>query len=331
MKRIFSGVQPTGNLHIGNYIGAVRNWVNLQKEFDECIYCIVDQHAITLPQKPEELSQNICEAAAILIAAGIDYKKNILFPQSAVAGHAQLAWILNCTARMGWLKRMTQFKDKAKKNEENVSVGLFDYPVLMAADILLYNATHVPVGEDQKQHVELTRDIAIKFNNDFGTTLFNVPAPYIPKTGARIMNLKDATKKMSKSEENDGSRINLLDDPDSISNKIKKAKTDPLPLPETIAGLKDRPEAENLLTIYAAVRNKELPEVIPEWAGRNFSELKPKLTDAVIACLSPISSKVKALMKDKDELRKILKDGAQKADIISRERISEIYATIGFI
>ena len=331
MKRVFSGVQPTGNLHIGNYIGAVKNWVSLQNTFDECIYCVVDQHAITVPQDPKTLRNAILEATAILLAAGVDPKKHTLFVQSAVPGHAQLAWVLNCVARMGWLKRMTQFKDKAKKNEENVSVGLFDYPVLMAADIILYNATHVPVGDDQKQHVELARDTAIKFNHDFKVDFFNIPEPYIPQTGARIMSLKDATKKMSKSEPNDASRINLMDDADTILSKIKKAKTDPLPLPETVDAAKERPEAYNLLSIYAAAQNRELVDIIKEWAGRNFSEFKPKLAEVLTETLTPISSKVTSLLKDKAELEKILKIGAEKANAISTEQIRKIYDIVGFI
>ncbi len=330
MKRIFSGVQPTGNLHLGNYLGAIRNWVRLQDEY-ECIFCIVDMHAITLWQEPAELTRNIREVTAGMIAAGVDASKHIVFNQSMVPAHAQLAWIFNCVARMGWLNRMTQFKDKAGKHKENASVGLFAYPNLMSADILTYKATHVPVGEDQKQHLELARDTGQKFNNDFGVDFFPLPEPIIPPEAARIMSLRDGAKKMSKSDESDYSRINMTDDADTIALKIRKAKTDLEPLPGTMEGLEGRPEASNLLGIYAALSDKEKAQVVRQFEGRQFSEFKKELVDLAVAVLGPINTEMKRLMTDPAHIDAILRKGAERADAIAAPIIRDVYDIVGFL
>jgi tryptophanyl-tRNA synthetase len=295
IKKIFSGVQPTGNLHLGNYLGAIKNFVKLQNEKEnECIFCVVDLHAITVKQDPKELKKNIRETAATFIASGIDPSKSIIFNQSMVSAHSEATWILSCVSRIGWLNRMTQFKEKAGKDKEKASIGLYSYPVLMAADILLYDATHVPVGDDQKQHLELCRDIAQKFNNDFDVTNFlKVPEPLIQKKFSRIMSLRDGLKKMSKSDPSDFSRINLTDNRDEILNKIKKAKTDPLPLPSAVKDLNERPEAENLLGIYSSLKNQNLEKSIIEFKGKNFSEFKDKLSETLIETIDPISREIK--------------------------------------
>ena len=329
MERIFSGVQPTGNLHLGNYLGAIRNWVRLQSEFD-CLYCVVDLHAITVPQDPAELRANTREVTAGLLAAGIDPTENIIFNQSRVSGHSELAWIFNCVARMGWLNRMTQFKDKAGKNSENVSVGLFSYPTLMAADILIYLATHVPVGEDQKQHLELTRDIAQKFNSDFNTDIFPIPEPLILGEATRVMSLRDGLKKMSKSDPSDFSRINLTDDKDLLINKIKKAKTDTLPMPSPNEDLKKRPEVQNLLGIYSSISNESIDKIKSEFEGKNFSIFKDKLSELLADKIGPIGKKIKDLLKDEKYLDKILENGAQKADNLASKKINKIKDLIGF-
>ena len=331
-KKIFSGVQPTGNLHLGNYLGAIKNFVELSKEIDtNCIFCVVDLHAITIKQDPKELKHNIRETAATFVASGIDPKKNIIFNQSGVPAHAEGAWILSCIARMGWLNRMTQFKEKAGNDKEKASIGLYSYPVLMAADILLYDSTHVPVGDDQKQHLELCRDIAQKFNNDYKIeNFFIVPEPLIKKEFSRIMSLKDGLKKMSKSEVSDLSRINLTDDKDQIINKIKKAKTDTLPLPSKIEELESRPEAKNLIGIYSSLMNNTLQKTIDEFAGKNFSELKEKLSEIVVNEINPISLKIKELLDDKVFLEKILKDGYEKANEIASKKIKKIHEIVGF-
>ena len=294
-KKIFSGVQPTGNLHLGNYLGAIKNFVELNNEKDnKCIFCVVDLHAITTKQEPKELKKNIRETAATFIASGIDPKKSIIFNQSMVSAHSETAWILSCVSRIGWLNRMTQFKEKAGKDKEKASIGLYSYPVLMAADILLYDATHVPVGNDQKQHLELCRDIAQKFNNDFNAPEFlKPPEPLIQKEFSRIMSLKDGSKKMSKSDPSDLSRINLTDDKDQISNKIKKAKTDPLPIPSESNDLLQRPETANLLSIYSSLKNQNLENSINEFSGKNFSEFKEKLSEILIKKIEPISNEIK--------------------------------------
>jgi len=330
MKRIFSGVQPTGNLHLGNYLGAIRNWVRLQDEY-ECIFCIVDMHAITLWQEPAELTRNIREVTAGMIAAGVDASKHIVFNQSMVPAHAQLAWIFNCVARMGWLNRMTQFKDKAGKHKENASVGLFAYPNLMSADILTYKATHVPVGEDQKQHLELARDTAQKFNNDFGVEFFPLPEPIIPPEAARIMSLRDGAKKMSKSDESDYSRINMTDDADTIALKIRKAKTDLEPLPGALEGLEGRPEASNLLGIYAALSDKDKAQVVSQFEGKQFSEFKKELVDLAVAVLGPINTEMKRLMTDPAHIDAILRSGAERADAIAAPIIKDVYDIVGFL
>ena len=330
MQRIFSGVQPTGNLHLGNYLGAIRNWVRLQNEF-ECIFCIVDMHAITLWQDPKELIHNTREVTAGMIAAGVDASKHIVFNQSMVPAHAQLAWIFNCVARMGWLNRMTQFKDKAGKHKENASVGLFAYPNLMSADILAYRATHVPVGDDQKQHLELARDTAQKFNNDYGVEFFPLPEPLIFGTAARIMSLRDGTKKMSKSDESDYSRIAMQDDADAIALKIRKAKTDLEPLPDGVEGLEGRPEASNLLGIYAALSDQEKAAVITQFAGRQFSDFKKELVDLAVAVLGPINTEMKRLMGDTAHIDAVLRSGAERADAIARPILAEVYDIVGFL
>ncbi|MCP4395044.1 MAG: tryptophan--tRNA ligase [Alphaproteobacteria bacterium] len=329
-KRIFSGVQPTGNLHLGNYLGAIRNWVKLQDEY-ECIFCVVDMHAITLWQDPKELLHNTREVAAGMIASGIDPEKNILFNQSKVSAHAELAWICNCVARMGWLNRMTQFKEKAGKNKEKVSVGLYAYPNLMAADILAYKATHVPVGEDQKQHLELTRDVAQKFNNDFGKEVFPLVEPLIFGEGTRIMSLRDGSKKMSKSDPSDYSRINMTDDADTIAKKIRKAKTDPLPLPENKEGLEERPEAKNLIGIYATLSDKTIEEVLSEIGEKPFSEFKADLTDLAVSLLAPINDEMNRLMNNTDHIDAILAKGGEKATALAAPVIAEVYETVGFL
>lgn len=330
MNRIFSGVQPTGNLHLGNYLGAIRNWVRLQKDF-ECIFCIVDLHAITLWQEPAELRANTREVTAGLLASGLDPKDNIIFNQSQVSAHAELAWICNCVARMGWLNRMTQFKEKAGKHRENASVGLFAYPNLMAADILAYKATHVPVGEDQKQHLELTRDIAQKFNNDYEVDFFPLPEPLIFGTAARVMSLRDGTKKMSKSDASDYSRINMTDDADTIALKIRKAKTDPEPLPGEAEGLANRPEAANLVGIYAALADKEVADVLAEHGGRPFSEFKAALTELAVAVLGPINNDMKRLLADPRHIDDVLRDGAERAAAIAEPVLREVQDIVGFL
>ncbi|RPG13205.1 MAG: tryptophan--tRNA ligase [Pelagibacteraceae bacterium TMED232] len=331
-KKIFSGVQPTGNLHLGNYLGAIKNFVSLSNDNEnECIFCVVDLHAITVSQDPAILRENIRETVATFIASGIDPKKSIIFNQSKVVAHAEAAWILSCTAKMGWLNRMTQFKEKAGKDKEKASVGLYSYPILMAADILLYDSTHVPVGNDQKQHLELCRDIAQKFNNDFKVDdFFKIPEPLIQKEFSRIMSLKDGSKKMSKSDLSDLSRINLTDEKDEILNKIKKAKTDSLPIPTNMKELIDRPEARNLIGIYSSLASMTFEDTIQNFSGKNFSELKENLSQILIDNLSPISNEIKKLLKEKSYLDKILADGCQKADNIASKKIKKIHGIVGF-
>ncbi len=331
-KKIFSGVQPTGNLHLGNYLGAIKNFVKLNNEDqNECIFCIVDLHAITVAQDPKKLKDNIYETAATFIASGIDPKKSIIFNQSSVSAHSETAWILSCVARMGWLNRMTQFKEKAGKDKEKASIGLYSYPVLMAADILLYDTTHVPVGDDQKQHLELCRDIAQKFNNDFNVDeFFKIPEPLIQKKFSRIMSLRDGTKKMSKSELSDLSRINLTDDKDQIINKIKKAKTDTLPLPATSADLEKRPEAKNLMSIYSSITDVNLDDTINKFSGKNFSEFKENLSQVLVDKIIPISNEIKKLLKEKSFLDQILDSGRKKADKIASEKVKKIQEIMGF-
>jgi tryptophanyl-tRNA synthetase len=331
-KKIFSGVQPTGNLHLGNYLGAIKNFVELQDEKEnECIFCVVDLHAITVKQDPKDLKKNIRETTATFIASGINPNNSIIFNQSMVSAHAETAWILCCVSRIGWLNRMTQFKEKAGKDKEKASIGLYSYPVLMAADILLYDATHVPVGDDQKQHLELCRDIAQKFNNDFNATDFlKVPEPLIQKQFSRIMSLKDGMKKMSKSDPSDLSRINLTDEKDQIYNKIKKAKTDTMPMPEDIKGLVERPEAENLLGIYSSLQNQRLESSINDFKGKKFSEFKEKLSEALIEKIQPISNEIKKLLNDEKYLDEILLKGSEKADKIASKKNKEIKKLVGF-
>ena len=331
-KKIFSGVQPTGNLHLGNYLGAIKNFVELNDNVsNECIFCVVDLHAITIKQDPKELKKNIRETVATFIASGIDPKKSIIFNQSSVAAHAEGAWILSCIARMGWLNRMTQFKEKAGKDKEKASVGLYSYPILMAADILLYDATHVPVGDDQKQHLELCRDIAQKFNNDFEAEDFlKVPEPLIQKHFSRIMSLKDGSKKMSKSEPSDLSRINLTDDEAQIINKIKKAKTDPLPMPTDFKQLDGRLEAANLLGIYSSLANVTLERSINKFSGKNFSEFKQELAEILVKNILPISEEIKKLLKDQVYLDSILLDGVEKANKIASKKINNLKEIVGF-
>ena len=328
-KRVFSGVQPTGNLHLGNYLGAIRNFVDLQNKF-ECVYCIVDLHAITNRQDPKELKSNIFETVATFIASGLNSEKNIIFNQASVSAHSELAWIFNCVARIGWMNRMTQFKEKAGINKENASVGLMVYPSLMAADILLYKATHVPVGEDQKQHLELTRDIAKKFNNDFNCgEYFPIVEPLISKEVSRVMSLRDGKKKMSKSEESDQSRINLKDNKDLIDQKIKKAKTDSSAIPSEIYGLKNREEATNLISIYASINNIKIEKVLKEFGGKNFSTLKSKLSESLIEKIYPIGTEIKKLLKDKQFLHTTLEKGAKKASVIAKINLKEVYEILG--
>ena len=330
MDRIFSGIQPTGNLHLGNYLGAMRNWVRLQDSYD-CIYCVVDLHAITMWQDPAELRTNTREVTAAFIAAGIDPKKNIIFNQSRNSDHTELTWVFNCVARLGWLNRMTQFKEKAGKNRENASIGLYDYPVLMAADILAYKATHVPVGDDQKQHLELARDIAQKFNNDFGVDLFPLPEPIILGVASRVMSLRNGTQKMSKSDPSEYSRINLNDGPDDIALKIRKAKTDPEPLPSEVAGLENRPEAGNLVGIYAALGDRQPEEVIGEIGGLSFSQFKEKLTELAVAKLGPIGAEMQRLLAEPDEIDKVLSDGGARARALTAPVLADVFETVGFL
>ncbi|PZR00458.1 MAG: tryptophan--tRNA ligase [Cereibacter sphaeroides] len=329
--RIFSGIQPSGGLTLGNYLGALKRFVEKQDEGIETIYCLVDMHAITVWQDPEKLRQQTREAAAGFIAAGIDPSRSILFNQSQVSAHAELAWIFNCIARIGWMTRMTQFKDKAGKNSENSSLGLLAYPSLMAADILAYKATHVPVGEDQKQHLELTRDIAMKFNHDYGVDFFPITEPVIEGAATRVMSLRDGTKKMSKSDPSDQSRINLTDDADTIAKKFRKAKTDPEPLPDSIAGLKDRPDAKNLVNIYAALADLSPDQVIAQYAGAQFGTFKPALADLAVAKLSPITAEMNRLMKDPTEIDRILGRGAEQADAIAQPILGQVYDIVGMI
>ena len=328
-RRVFSGVQPTGNLHLGNYLGAIKNFVNLQNEF-ECVYCIVDLHAITSRQNPKDLKSNILETLASFIASGLDPEKNIIFNQASVAAHSELAWIFNCVARIGWMNRMTQFKEKAGENKENASVGLLVYPNLMAADILLYKATHVPVGEDQKQHLELTRDIAKKFNNDFSCkNYFPIVEPLIPKEISRVMSLRDGKKKMSKSEDSDQSRINLKDNEELIEQKIKRAKTDTDSIPSEIDGLKNRNEAANLISIYASINGIEVKKVLKEFGGKNFSTFKSNLSESIVEKICPIGKEIQKLLKDKTYLNKILTKGSERAVLIANKNLKEIYEIIG--
>ncbi|WP_458759116.1 tryptophan--tRNA ligase [Afipia sp. TerB] len=343
IERVFSGVQPTGNLHLGNYLGAIVNFVKLQ-DTHSCIYCVVDMHAITMPVSvwggPEELTRCTREVTAAFIAAGIDPKKNIIFNQSQVAGHAELTWVFNCVARIGWMNRMTQFKEKAGKDRENASVGLYDYPVLMASDILVYRATHVPVGEDQKQHLELTRDIAQKFNNDFAESIsargfdenfFPLPEPVITGPATRVMSLRDGTKKMSKSDPSDYSRINLTDDADGIAQKIRKAKTDPEPLPSEVAGLDTRPEADNLVGIYAALAERSKDDVLRDFGGAQFSSFKSALVDLSVEKLGPIGAEMKRLTQDQAYVDSVLIDGAERANAIASETMNAVKDIVGFI
>ena len=331
-KKIFSGVQPTGNLHLGNYLGAIKNFVELNNDKkNKCVFCVVDLHAITISQDPKELKNNIRETVATFIACGIDPKKSIIFNQSQVSAHSEAAWILSCIARMGWLNRMTQFKEKAGKDKEKASIGLYSYPVLMAADILLYDATHVPVGDDQKQHLELCRDIAQKFNNDFKVNdFFKVPEPLIQKQFSRIMSLKDGSKKMSKSELSDLGRINLTDGKDEIINKIKKAKTDPLPMPSSIQQLNERLEVKNLIGIYSSISNLSLDKIINDFSGKNFSEFKEILSQVLVDEINPISNEIKKLLNEKNYLDTILLEGSLKASEIATKKIKKIHEIVGF-
>ena len=330
-KLVFSGVQPTGNLHLGNYLGALKNFVSLQKEMN-CIYCVVDLHAITTFQNPDQLRNNVFETVASFIATGLNPAKSIIFNQSAVSGHAELAWILNCISRIGWLNRMTQFKDKAGSDKEKASVGLYIYPNLMAADILLYKATHVPVGADQKQHLELSRDIAQKFNNDFNCRdFFPLPEPLIPKNVSRIMSLRDGNKKMSKSEESDYSRINLKDSADEINKKIKKAKSDSDQIPDNLNELEKKPEALNLINIYSEVSKSKLEKVLNEMSGKEYSFLKKKLAELLINEIEPVGKEIKKLLGDKSHLEQILKKGREKANIIAEENLKNIREKVGLI
>jgi tryptophanyl-tRNA synthetase len=329
----FSGMQPTNTLHLGNYLGALKNWVKLQERMT-CLYCVVDSHALTQDSaygQPEELTRSIREVAAAYIASGVDPKKVILFNQSRVAAHAELAWVFNCVARVGWLDRMTQFKEKTGKHKERASVGLYTYPVLMAADILLYKGTHVPVGEDQRQHLELARDIAQKFNNDFhAPDYFPLPEPVITGTATRVMSLRDGTKKMSKTDESDNSRINLTDDADTIAQKIRKAKTDPEPLPDSEKGLETRPEALNLINIFAALADRSRESVVTEFAGQQFSTFKTTLADLAVAKLKPITDEMRRLMNDPAEIDRILKSGADKARALAAPTLDEVKRLAGF-
>jgi len=329
--RVFSGIQPSGNLHLGNYLGALKRFADAQNKGVQSIYCMVDLHAVTVWQDPVELRHSTRELTAGFIASGLDPAKSILFNQSQVAEHTQLAWVFNCVARMGWMQRMTQFKDKAGKNAQNASLGLFAYPALMAADILVYHATHVPVGEDQKQHLELTRDIAIKFNNDFGVDFFPITEPVIEGAGTRVMSLRDGSKKMSKSDPSDMSRINLTDDADTIAKKIRKAKTDPEPLPSEVKGLEERPEARNLVNIYAALADMSVDQVMAEVGGKAFSEFKPMMADLAVEKLAPISGEMSRLMQDVNEIDRILAEGAGRARAIASPILRQTYEIMGMV
>ncbi len=330
--RVFSGIQPSGGLTLGNYLGALKRFVTMQDEGShETVYCMVDLHAITVWQDPETLRRNTRELCAGFIASGVDPEKSILFNQSAVPEHAQLAWIFNCVARMGWMGRMTQWKDKAGKNAENASLGLFGYPALMAADILVYHATHVPVGEDQKQHLELTRDIAAKFNHDYKVDFFPITEPVIEGAATRVMSLRDGSKKMSKSDPSDASRINMTDDADAIARKIRKAKTDPEPLPSSAEGLADRPEARNLVNIYASLSEKTVDQVMAEVAGQQFGQFKPMLADLAVEKLAPISTEMARLMEDQAEIDKILARGAERAREITAPILAKAYEIVGMV
>ena len=332
-KRVVSGIQPTGNLHLGNYLGAIRNWVRMQDEVardgGECFFFLADLHAITVYNDPRDLARNVRSMAAALIAAGVDPAKSTLFNQAAVSAHAELAWILNCTARIGWLNRMTQFKEKSGKDREGASIGLFAYPVLQAADVLIYRATHVPVGEDQKQHLELARDIATKFNTDFDTELFVLPEPMIPPSAARIMSLRDGSAKMSKSDPSDMSRINLTDDADLITAKVRKAKTDPEPLPGDPAVLAERPEAKNLVGIYAALSDETVPQVLARFEGQGFGAFKPALAELLVETLKPIAARLADLERDPVELDRLLAAGAAKARAAAEPVVAGAYAALG--
>jgi len=330
MDRIFSGVQPSGNLTLGNYLGAIRNWVKLQNDY-ECIFCVVDMHAITVWQDPESLRRATREVAAGMLASGVDPKSNIIFNQSSVSGHAELGWIFNCVARLGWLNRMTQFKEKAGKHKENASCGLYVYPNLMAADILLYKATHVPVGDDQKQHLELARDIAQKFNNDFGKEIFPQPDPMIFGTATRVMSLRDGTKKMSKSDPSEYARIGMTDDADTIALKIRKAKTDPHPVPETVEACADRAEAKNLMNIFAALSDLELKDVCAQYGGQSFADFKKALTEVAVDKLSPISQEMQRYMDDPAEVDAILRDGSECARALAEPVLKEVKEVVGFL
>ena len=331
-KKIFSGVQPTGNLHLGNYLGAIKNFVELQNEKEnECIFCVVDLHAITVKQNPKELKKNIRETVATFIACGINPAQSIIFNQSMVSAHSEAAWILSCVSRIGWLNRMTQFKEKAGKDKEKASIGLYSYPILMAADILLYDATHVPVGDDQKQHLELCRDIAQKFNNDFKCeNFFPLPDPLISKNISRVMSLRDGTKKMSKSDESEYSRINLKDSADDIIKKIKKAKSDSLSIPDNLKDLEKKPEALNLINIYSDLTNNSLEESLNELKGKEYSYLKNKLSEALIEVICPVGKKIRELLDDKSYLEKVLKEGTEKARNIAEYNLKEIRNAVGF-
>ncbi len=329
--RVFSGIQPSGNLHLGNYLGALKRFVDMQGPEFETIYCMVDLHAITVWQDPEQLREKTREVCAGFIAAGLDPEKSILFNQSQVAEHTQLAWIFNCVARMGWMQRMTQFKDKAGKNAQNASLGLFAYPALMAADILIYHATHVPVGEDQKQHLELTRDIATKFNHDFGVDFFPITEPVIGGPAPRVMNLRDGSRKMSSSDPSDMTRINMTDDADTIAKKIRKAKTDPDSLPSDVEGLENRPEARNLVNIYAALSDQTAVQVLSEVGGKQFGEFKPMLADLAVAKLAPISSEMARLTNEQDEIDRILARGAERAREIAAPVLRKTYDIVGMV
>ncbi len=329
--RVFSGVQPTGNLHLGNYLGALKKFADLQSAGHDCIYCVVDLHAITLPVEPGALIDQTRQIAAAFMAAGVDPSKSIIFPQSAVRAHVELGWIFNCVARMGWVERMTQFKDKSGKDSERASVGLFTYPVLQAADILAYRATHVPVGEDQKQHLELSRDIAERFNRDFGGPgFFPLPEPLIQGPGARIMSLKDGTKKMSKSDPSDLSRINLIDEADVIRSKIRKAKTDAGLIPDTRDGLIDRPEVENLVGIFAALSGRSVDSVLAEFAGQGFGTFKPALADLMADHLAPVTARYRAFLSDIPTIDRVLKEGAERAAAIAEPIMEEVRRAVGF-
>ena len=329
-KIVFSGVQPTGNLHLGNYLGALKNFVKLQSQ-SECIYCVVDLHAITVYQNPKELKNNTLETVAGFIATGLDYNKSIIFNQSSVSGHAELGWILNCVSRVGWLNRMTQFKDKVGKDKEKASVGLYIYPNLMAADILLYKSTHVPVGADQKQHLELCRDIAEKFNSDFKNELFPIPEPLIQENISRVMSLRDGTKKMSKSDESNYSRIDLKDSADEIVKKIKKAKSDSSSIPDNLKVLTEKPEALNLITIYAGLSGRSLDLTLNEFKGKEYSYLKGKLSELLVELICPVGKEINKLLEDKSFLEKTLKEGTEKARVIAERNLKEIKNVIGFI